>query len=293
MVLLNAWLLDRSAAGYARVVGLTRQALSHLAGAAAQTESDASRLRALGAADGAVIVTGSLKFALDRNALRQANEQERLQFGAGAFDRPVWLAASTHPGEELLVLEAFARLKADHATALLMLVPPHPDRVPSILAMPAMCRYQVVCHSAFQQSAGAKSDAGAATGVSLTFEDDVLLVDSLGQLGALTGCADAVFVGDSLVRHGGHNPLEAAAWCLPNISGPHTFNFSSIYRDLSEANAAVEVDANKLSAVLLDCVGQQADTDELTAMGRRAGAYQSAQERVVDRQWAVLAAHLF
>ena len=195
MVLLNARLSERSAAGYARVAGLTRQTLSHLAGVAAQTELDASRQRALGAADEAVSVTGSLKFALDRNALRQANEQERLQFGAGAFDRPVWLAASTHPGEELLMLEAFARLKADHANALLMLAPRHPDRVPSVLAMPAMRRYQVVRRSAFQQSAGAKPDAGAATGVPLTFEDDVLLVDSLGQLGALTGCADAVFGG--------------------------------------------------------------------------------------------------
>ena len=101
----------------------------------------------------------------------------------------------------------------------------------------------------------------------------MLLVDSLGQLGALTGCTNAVCVGGSLVPHGGHNPLEAAARCLPIISGPHTFNFSSIYRDLFEANAAVEVDANKLSAALLDCLGSQADTDKLTAMGQRVGAY--------------------
>ncbi|MGB2103227.1 MAG: 3-deoxy-D-manno-octulosonic acid transferase, partial [Luminiphilus sp.] len=112
MVLLNARLSERSASGYARVAGLTRQTLGHLAGVAAQTESDASRLRSLGAADEAVIVTGSLKFALDRDALREANEQERLQFEPSAFDRPVWLAASTHPGEEEPVLEAFARLKA-------------------------------------------------------------------------------------------------------------------------------------------------------------------------------------
>ena len=108
MVVLNLRLSERSAARYARVAGLTRQTLNHLAGVAAQTELDASRLRALVAADEAVIVTGSLKFALDRNALRQPNEQERLQFGAGAFDRPVWLAASAHLREELPVLEAFA-----------------------------------------------------------------------------------------------------------------------------------------------------------------------------------------
>jgi len=292
MVLLNARLSQRSARGYARVAGLTRQTLGHLAGVAAQTESDASRLRELGAADEAVIVTGSLKFALDRSALRQANEQERLQFGPGAFDRPVWLAASTHPGEEAPVLEAFVKLKAEQPNALLMLAPRHPDRVPGILAMPAMRRYQVARHSAFQVNSDATPDAGGTTCSSLTLEDDVLVVDTLGRLGALTGCADAVFVGGSLVPHGGHNPLEAAAWCLPILSGPHNFNFASIYRDLLDANAAVEVDAATLSTALLDCLGEQADTEQVTAMGERAGAYQSAQEGVVERQWAVLAAHL-
>ena len=292
MVLLNARLSQRSASGYARVAGLTRQTLGHLAGVAAQTESDASRLFELGAADEAVIVTGSLKFALDRSALRQANEQERLQFGPGAFDRPVWLAASTHPGEEAPVLEAFAKLKAEQPNALLMLAPRHPDRVPGILAMPAMRRYQVARHSAFQVNSDATPDAGGTTGSSLTLEDDVLVVDTLGRLGALTGCADAVFVGGSLVPHGGHNPLEAAAWCLPILSGPHNFNFASIYRDLLDAHAAVEVDAATLSTALLDCLGEQADTEQVTAMGERAGAYQSAQEGVVERQWAVLAAHL-
>jgi 3-deoxy-D-manno-octulosonic-acid transferase len=293
MVLLNARLSERSAAGYARVAGLARQTLGHLAAVAAQTESDASRLRALGAADKAVIVTGSLKFALDRSALRQANEQERLQFGPGAFDRPVWLAASTHTGEEELVLEAFARLKAEHANALLMLAPRHPDRVPGILGMPAMRQYQVVCHSNFQPGAGATHGEGeGAASISLILEDDVLVVDTLGRLGALTGCADAVFVGGSLIPHGGHNPLEAAAWCLPIMSGPHTFNFASIYRDLFEANAAMEVEADTLSTALLDCLGKQADKERVTAMGERAGAYQSAQEGVVEGQWAVLAAHL-
>ena len=292
MVLLNARLSERSARGYGRVAGLMRQTLGHLAGVAAQTESDASRLSALGAADEAVIVTGSLKFALDRSALRQANEQERLQFGPGAFDRPVWLAASTHPGEEAPVLEAFAQLKAEQPNALLMLAPRHPDRVPGILAMPAMRRYQVARHSAFQVNSDATPDAGGTTGSSLTLEDDVLVVDTLGRLGALTGCADAVFVGGSLVPHGGHNPLEAAAWCLPILSGPHNFNFASIYRDLLDAHAAVEVDADTLSTALLHCLGQQADTEQVAAMGERAGVYQSAQEGVVERQWAVLAAHL-
>ena len=189
------------------------------------------------------------------------------------------------------MLEAFAQLKAECPNALLMLAPRHPDRVPGILAMPAMRQYQVARHSDFQVSADATPEGGT-TGITLTLQDDVLVIDTLGRLGALTGCADAAFVGGSLVPHGGHNPLEAAAWCLPILSGPHTFNFSSIYRDLFEANAAVEVEGSTLGPALLDCLGQQADTERFTAMGERAGAYQSAQEGVVERQWAVLAAHL-
>ena len=292
VVLLNARLSERSAARYARVARLTLQALGHLAGVGAQTESDASRLRALGAADEVVIVPGSLKFALYRNALREVNEQERLQFGAGAFDRPVWLAANTHPGEEELVLEALAQLKAEQPDALLMLAPRHPYRVPGVLAMPAMRRYQIARRSASQVNADATLDAGGLTGISLTPEDDVLLVDTLGRLVVLTGCAEAVFVGGILVPRGGRNPLEAAAWRLPILSGPHTFNFSSIYRDLFEANAALEEEADTLGTALRECLGQQADTERVTAMGERAGAYQSAQEGVVDRQWAVLAVHL-
>ena len=106
--------------------------------------------------------------------------------------------------------------------------------------MPAMRRYQIARHSASQVNADATLDAGGLTGISLTPEDDVLLVDTMGRLVVLTGCAEAVFVGGILVPHGGRNPLEAAAWRLPILSGPHTFNFSSIYRDLFEANAALE-----------------------------------------------------
>ena len=84
----------------------------------------------------------------------------------------------------------------------------------------------------------------------------MLVIDTPGQLGALTGCADAVFVGGSLIPHGGHNPLGAAAWCLPIISGPHIFKFASIYRDLFEA-----------------------DADKVTAMGESAGAHISQRKR--------------
>ena len=174
-----------------------------------------------------------------------------------------------------------------------MLAPRHPDRVASVLALPELHQYQVVLHSAFKAAHTASDNtAQRAAGQVLCDKDDVLIVDTLGHLGALTGCADLVFVGGSLVPHGGHNPLEAAAWRLPILTGGHVFNFSGIYRDLINTGAAMEVDGSTLPEVLLSCLGEHADAAQMKAMGARAGEYQSAQGDVLERQWAVLTAHL-
>ena len=293
MVLLNARLSKRSARGYARVAGLTRPTLACLSGVAAQGRADARRLRALGVHPDVLAVTGNLKFAIDAGALHRANERERSALGPGLAGRPVWLAASTHPGEEERVLKAFSALKKERPEAFLMLAPRHPDRVARVLALPELDQYQVVLHSAFK-AAHTVSDntAQRAVGQGLCDQDDVLLVDTLGHLDALTGCADLVFVGGSLVPHGGHNPLEAAAWRLPILTGRNIFNFSGIYRDLIDMGAAIEVDGSTLPAVLLSCLGKHADAAQMKAMGARAGEYQSAQRNVLERQWAVLTAHL-
>jgi 3-deoxy-D-manno-octulosonic-acid transferase len=293
MVLLNARLSKRSARGYARVAALTRPTLAYLSGIAAQGRADARRLRALGVNPDVLAVTGNLKFAIDTDALHRANERERSALGPGLAGRPVWLAASTHAGEEECVLKAFSELKKERPDAFLMLAPRHSDRVASVLALPELDQYRVVLHSAFNTApTSSEKAAQRAVGKALCDKDDVLIVDTLGHLGALTGCADLVFVGGSLVPHGGHNPLEAAAWRLPILTGGHVFNFSAIYRDLVNLGAAMEVETSTLPAVLLDCLGEHADAARMRAMGARASEYQSAQGDVLGRQWAVLNAHL-
>jgi 3-deoxy-D-manno-octulosonic-acid transferase len=117
-------------------------------------------------------------------------------------------------------------------------------------------------------------------------------VDSLGRLGAITGCADVVLIGGSLVPHGGHNPLEAAAWQLPIMTGPHTFNFARIYRDLFQQAAAIQVDADSLTAAVVSLLADQAGITQAAEMGHRAQQYQSSQGDVLGRQWTVLTAHL-
>lgn len=277
MVLLNARLSARSARGYARAPELIRQTLQALSGIAAQDRADARRLQAIGANPSRVTVTGNLKFALDTDALRSQNERERARLGDALHNRTVWLAASTHPGEEEMIVRAFTALQSEMPHALLMLAPRHPERVPDLLAGSLLEGYAVALHS----------DQGP-----LSPEADILMVDTLGHLGALTGCANLVFVGGSLVAHGGHNPLEAAAWELPVITGPHFFNFSGVYRALLRAGAAQIVEEASLAQTVTALLGPGSDTGNLIAMGQRARAVQSAQGGVLARQWALLQAHL-
>ena len=277
MVLLNARLSQRSARGYARVSGVIRPTLAHFSVIAAQERADARRLVALGARPDRVVVTGNLKFAVDPLALQAAYQAEQERLGGALRDRSVWLAASTHPGEEEAVLTAFLALRSVSPNALLMLAPRHPERADSILALPAMQGLQAIRHS--EQRDMEKSD-------------DVLLIDTLGSLGALTGFADLVFVGGSLVRHGGHNPLEAAVWQLPILTGPHTFNFATIYRDLVRCGGAQQVELTALADAVMSLIGPESDEHLATEMGARAGAFLSAQSGVIAAQWAALAAHL-
>ena len=277
VVLLNARLSQRSARGYARVSSVIRPTLDYFSVIAAQERADARRLVALGARPDQVVVTGNLKFALDPQALRAAYQAEHQRLGGALQDRPVWLAASTHPGEEEAVLNAFLALKGVSPNALLMLAPRHPERAGSILALPAMQALQVIRHSEQRD---------------MQRSDDVLMIDTLGSLGALTGFADLVFVGGSLVPHGGHNPLEAAVWQLPILTGSHTFNFATMYRGLVRCGGARQVELTTLTDAVMGLIGPDADRHQATEMGARAGAFQSAQSGVIEAQWAVLAAHL-
>ena len=239
--------------------------------------ADARRLVALGARPDQVVVTGNLKFAVDTRALKTAYQIEHQRLGEALQDRPVWLAASTHLGEEEAVLTAFLALKGVSPNALLMLAPRHPERVDSILALPAMQSLQVRRHSEQRD---------------MERSDNVLLIDTLGSLGALTGFADLVFVGGSLIRHGGHNPLEAAVWQLPILTGPHTFNFATIYRDLVRCGGARQVEVATLTDAVMELIGSHSGAQQALEMGARAGAFQSAQSGVIEAQWAALAAHL-
>ena len=225
VVLANARLSERSARGYARFAGLTRPMLAAMSWFAVQTEAEARRFRDLGARPECVAVTGSIKFDLSIDPqLPEQAAQLREQWQATG--RPVWIAASTHAGEDESVLAAHRQLLSSHPDALLILVPRHPERFNSV-------------HELCQQQGF--TTVRRSSGQVVTPDTSVLLGDTMGELLFLYALADSAFVGGSLVPNGGHNLLEPAALAKPVLSGPHLFNFLEIAALLRQAGALEEV----------------------------------------------------
>ncbi|MFJ2546240.1 lipid IV(A) 3-deoxy-D-manno-octulosonic acid transferase [Pseudomonas sp. NPDC087612] len=267
VALANARLSERSARGYARFAGLTRPMLAEMSLIAVQTETEAQRFRQLGARPECVQVTGSIKFdlSIDEQLLPRARAlRERWQAG----QRPVWIAASTHEGEDPIILAAHRQLREHHADALLILVPRHPERFSSVFEL---CRGQL---PTVRRSSGEAVAADTA----------VLLGDTMGELLFLYALADIAFVGGSLVANGGHNLLEPAALSLPVLSGPHLFNFLEIAAMLREAGALQEVDdAQGLAAEVRRLIELPQDAQRMGAAGLAVmKANQGALQRLLE-----------
>jgi 3-deoxy-D-manno-octulosonic-acid transferase len=234
LIVANARMSARSAAGYQRVRRLTQRTLDDVTLIAAQSGSDAERFAALGADPARLAVTGSLKFEVRvPGSLQEEAEVLRRSFGA---QRPVWIAASTHAGEDEQVLDAFAQLRRALPDAMLVLVPRHPERFEAVAALCRARGYRVETRS------GDKIGSPKA---------DIFLGDTMGELLLFFAAGDIAFIGGSLIPHGGHNPLEASALGVPVIFGPHFFNFEEIGRLLVETRAAVRVNDARMLAMQL------------------------------------------
>ena len=273
VVVANARLSERSARGYRRFAALTRQTLQQVSDIAAQASADADRLVGLGADALRVVVTGSIKFdiAVPKDKLAEANIL-RTDLGK---DRPVWIAASTHEGEDEQVLEAHIMVSQRIPDALLILVPRHPERFERVAALSRKRGFQILSRSE-------RRFCDAETGI--------FIGDTMGEMPVYYGAADVAFVGGSLVPTGGHNPLEPAALAVPVIVGPHVFNFADINRMLLEADAERSV-SNAVE--LADTVIQLLDDDELRARIGRNGQQVIEQNRgALDKLLAVIGRHL-
>jgi len=252
LVLASARLSPRAMGRYRRFLSLFREVLSNRVTIAAQGESDAERFRSLGAAPERTHVTGNLKFdfAVPAN-VKTKGAQLREFYAAG---RPVWVAGSTHAGEEAIVLEAHREVRKKHPGAILALVPRHPPRFGEVASWLEKQNVRFIRHS--QPSAR-------------TPDLEVVLVDTLGELLDFYAMGDVAFVGGTLVEVGGHNLLEPAALGLPVLAGPHNFNSADIAKILVESGAALIVnDAKELAARVSVLLSNPAERARIGALGR-------------------------
>lgn len=239
IVVANARLSERSLRGYGPVRPLAREAIRSARYVAAQSLSDAERLLALGADPERLSVVGNLKFdmAVPANLVLIGRT---LREGWGA-SRSVWIAASTHEGEELPVLKAHAAVLRRFPDTLLLIAPRHPERFASVAQ---------ACRS-FGYLTRTRSENEVADAATQCF-----VIDTMGELLRYYAAADVAFVGGSLVPIGGHNVLEPAALRVPMIVGPATFNFADITQNLIDAGAAVRVgDPDKLGEPVVRLLG--------------------------------------
>ena len=261
----NARLSARSAAGYQRFNWLTRPMLQEITGIAAQNRDDGERFIALGLAADRLQVTGSIKFDIDAPA-EVTEEAGKLRAAWGA-ERPVIIAASTHDDEESQLLSVYRDLRSRYHNLLLILVPRHPERFSTI--------YDQSVKSGFRTCRRSVSPLPAA-------DCEVYLGDTMGELMTLYSAADIAFVGGSLIERGGHNPLEPAVLGKPVIMGPHVYNFHQIVATL-EQELALQVVAGP--EVLQQTIAELLDhPDQARAMGTRGRNCITANRGALDQQ---------
>lgn len=220
MLLVNARMSKASHDKWRYARGVIRNMLSRFREALVQDHATMGYLRRLGLPGDRMRVLGTLK---EGAAALPCNETERAALAADFAGRPVWLAASTHPGEEKLVLQAHRLARRSSPRLLLLLVPRHPDRGDEIAAMLQADGWRFT-----RRAAGEDPDEEAA----------VYLADTMGELGLWYRLAPISFVGGSLTSVGGHNPFEPAALGSAILHGPYVANFADIYRRLADAGAA-------------------------------------------------------
>ena len=254
LIVANARLSEKSFRGYGPVRPLAQSALASARYVAAQSNTDAGRLRDLGAEPERLGVFGNLKYDMSvPTELKAEALAMRAEWGP---QRPVWIAASTHEGEEMPALNAHAAVLRRFPDALLIMVPRHPERFKPVAQE---------CRGFGFLTRTRSEDVNAAPGT------QCFVVDAMGELLRCYAAADVAFVGGSLVPIGGHNVLEPAALGVPVIVGPQTFNFVEITASLIEADAALRIaNADLLGAAVIKLLADPALRQRLGSAARAA-----------------------
>ena len=243
LVLVSARISPKSVKNYRKLLPLFRETLSHGIVIAAQSQTDADRFLSLGASPSRTRVTGNIKFDIELpdDLVERGRELRENCFG----QRPVWIAASTHDGEEAIVLDAHRKLLEGRPDLLLVLVPRHPERFAGVRDELRRRGFEIVSRTE-------ERPADAAT--------QIFLGDTMGEVTLFYAATDIAFVGGSLIPIGGHNLLEPAALGCPIVAGPHQFNAQEIAdRFVAEEACRVVENAEELA----DTVGLLLDDSRL------------------------------
>ncbi len=264
LVLVNGRMSDRSFQRWQKFPSVIGGLLERFALCLAQSQDDAARLARLGAPR--VTVTGNLKF--DASA-PPADPRVVAHLSGLIAGRPVWLAASTHAGEENVIVAVHRALAKRHPHLLTIIAPRHPHRGPEVAAIATQAGLR-----ASRRSEGIHPDRAT----------DVYVADTVGEMGLFYRLSPIVAMGGSLVAHGGQNPIEPAKLGAAILHGPHVHNFEDVYAAIDEARGALMVkDSTALARAVSELLGNPALTRDMArAAGEAVQALGGAVERTMQ-----------
>lgn len=277
-LLINGRMSAKSAQNYQKLSSLSKYTMSKISLVLAQFEDDAKRFIELGCVADSVATLGNLKFdAFLSDQLKQSASE--LRQGWQLSDRPVWIAASTHPGEEQSLLDVHSQLMQKFPNLLLILVPRHPERRSEIENLISTQGLSLVVRSELEKESVIEQDIS------------ILLVDTLGELNLFYGLSDLAFVGGSLIPHGGHNPIEPALWDLPVLTGMHCHNFMEITEQLLTAGSLHQCSDSE--SLRLELTSLFANEDARKGRGKLSRQVIARNQGSLERQKAQIERLLF
>jgi 3-deoxy-D-manno-octulosonic-acid transferase len=271
-MLINGRISPRSFRGYRRLQPFMHQVLQSITTFSMQTTLDAERIIAIGAEPSRVSITGNIKYDLALESLTSADEHA-LRADLGIGEAPMFMAGSTHRGEEDIVIETYLQARVQVPTLRLLLAPRHLDRLDEIEAL--LHTHQLTVQ---RRSRGHVSSHGSAA--------PVLLLDTIGELAKLYAVGTVVFVGGSFVSIGGHNVLEPAAHRKAILFGPHMHNFHEIATALVEAGGALQVQNSKALGEHVSALLQRPERRQ--ALGEAAYQVLRANQGAIARTVALI-----
>jgi 3-deoxy-D-manno-octulosonic-acid transferase len=277
VILINARLSKKSFFGYKRLGLFAKQVFLNFFHICTQSLEDAGRFQELGVPFDRITITGNVKFDVTHQ-IQSSQETDSLRQSMHIQNaRKIFLAGSTHPGEESMLLDAFSRIKNQAGDLLLIVAPRNPERAGSVSRMFNSAGYSVGLMKELKKISSGK-------------RLDVIIIDTIGLLKKLYAIADIAFIGGSLVNCGGHNPLEPAAFSKPIIFGHDMSDFADISRMLLDAKGAVRVkDAKDLYKALVSLMENDKRALE---MGKNALGVLTANKGAVEKTIKVIKPYL-